>query len=267
VTFTTTPPTSATVGATYSVAAVGGPSGQPVVLSVDATSSSVCALAQHTVTFGAAGTCVIDANQAGTAVYAPAPQAQQAMTVSSASAPIPQTVTFTTTPPVSATVGARYAVAAVGGPSGQPVVLSVDPTSTPVCSLGRRATVTFRAAGTCVIDANQAGTAVYAPAPQAQQVITVSAAPVGSAPTMTSPANDAVPAGQPFSFTVSANGDPTPTIAISGYLPRGVSVSGGANGTATISGTSWRSRTYSLSITATNGTGQTASQNFTLTFT
>jgi len=178
--------------------------------------------------------------------------------------PIPQTVTFTTTPPAVASVGATYPVAAVGGPSGQPVVLSVDPAATSVCALVR-STVTFGAAGSCVIDANQAGTATYAPAPQAQQVITVSSAPVGSPPTITSPSNATVPAGQSFSVTVSATGNPAPTINISGNLPRGVSVSGGANGTATISGTSRRSRTYSLSITATNATG-TASQTFTLAF-
>jgi len=173
-------------------------------------------------------------------------------------------VTFTTTPPAVASVGATYPVAAVGGPSGQPVVLSVDPAATSVCALVR-STVTFGAAGSCVIDANQAGTATYAPAPQAQQVITVSSAPVGSPPTITSPSNATVPAGQSFSVTVSATGNPAPTINISGNLPRGVSVSGGANGTATISGTSRRSRTYSLSITATNATG-TASQTFTLAF-
>jgi hypothetical protein len=266
VTFTTTPPTPAVLGASYAVAAVGGPSGQPVVLSIDPTSSTVCSLSRRgTVTFAAVGTCVIDANQAGSAGYAPAAQARQVITVGSTSSPpISQTVTFTTTPPAPAVPGAKYAVAAVGGPSGQPVLVSVDPTSSSVCSLAQN-TVTFTAVGTCVIDANQAGSAGYAPAPQAQQMIAVSSASVGSAPTITSPSTDTVSADQSFSFTVTATGNPTPTINISGNLPRGVTVTGGANGTATISGTSRRSRTYNLSISASNGTGRTATQNFTLT--
>jgi hypothetical protein len=36
-------------------------------------------------------------------------------------------------------------------------------------------TVTFSAAGTCIIDANQAGNATYAAAPQVQQIIKVQA--------------------------------------------------------------------------------------------
>ncbi|MGO9876822.1 MAG: spherulation-specific family 4 protein [Acidimicrobiia bacterium] len=266
VTFTTTAPATAAVGATYSVAATGGPSGQPVVLSIDPTSGSACTLSRrsNTVTFASVGTCVIDANQAGNAGYAPAPQVQQEITVTSnSSTPAPQMVPFTTTAPATAAVGATYPVAATGGPSGQPVVLSIDPTSGSSCTLSH-GTVTFAAVGTCIIDANQAGTATYAPAAQIQQVITVTSASSSSAPAITSPSSYTVPANQSFSFVVSATGSPAPTIQISGNLPNGVTISGGADGTATISGASRRSRTYRLSITASNATGRTASQNFTL---
>jgi hypothetical protein len=44
------------------------------------------------------------------------------------------------------------------------------------------ATVTFTAAGSCVIDANQAGTGGYAAAPQVQRTITVNGAPVSGIP-------------------------------------------------------------------------------------
>ena len=266
VTFTTTPPSTAVVGATYSVAATGGPSGQPVVLSIDPTSGSACTLSRRvtTVTFAAVGTCVIDANQAGTAAYAPAPQVQQVITVTSKSSTlVPQVVTFTTTAPATAVVGATYPVAATGGPSGQPVMLTIDPTSGSACTLSH-GTVTFSAVGTCVIDANQTGTATYASAAQVQQTITVTSASSSSPPAINSPSSYTVPANQTFSFVVSATGNPAPTIQISGNLPSGVTVSGGADGTATISGSSRRSRTYRLSITASNGTGRTASQNFTL---
>jgi hypothetical protein len=65
--------------------ATGGGSGNPVVFSVDSsTASGVCQVSGPdgaTVIYGRPGRCVIDANQAGNAVYAAAPQAQQAITV------------------------------------------------------------------------------------------------------------------------------------------------------------------------------------------
>ena len=47
------------------------------------------------VSFTAAGTCVIDANQAGNASYNAAPQVQQTVTVAKGT----QTITFTSTAP------------------------------------------------------------------------------------------------------------------------------------------------------------------------
>jgi hypothetical protein len=176
----------------------------------------------------------------------------------------PQVVTFTSTPPTPAAVGARYSVTATGGASGQRVVVTVDATSGAACTISR-GSVTFAAAGTCVIDANQAGTSTYAPAVQAQQLITVVPAPPKAAPAFTSASSYSVPAGQSFSFVVTATGTPAPTISISGSLPSGVTLSGGPNGTATISGNVRRSRTYRVTITASNGTGRAATQNFTLT--
>jgi hypothetical protein len=85
ITFTSTPPTNATVGGTYSVSATGGTSGNPVTFSVDASSTSAsCTLSGSTVSFASAGSCVIDANQLGNASYSAAPQVQQPLTISKA---------------------------------------------------------------------------------------------------------------------------------------------------------------------------------------
>jgi len=185
----------------------------------------------------------------------------------SPTAPAPQVVTFTTTPPAPAVVGAKYVVGAGGGASGQPVVLTVDPVSGSACTISAN-TVTFAAVGTCVIDANQAGTAAYTPAAQVQQQIAISAAPVTSAPVITSAAALSVPAGQSFTFTVTATGSPTPTLRSSGSLPSGVRFAANRDGTATLSGSVRRRGTYRFTISATSGTGrsaQTATQAFTLT--
>ena len=78
-------PTSAIVGGpTYRVSATGGASGNPVIFSVDtSTTNQACSLGADgsTVSFAHAGTCVIDANQAGNSAYSAAPQAQQSFAV------------------------------------------------------------------------------------------------------------------------------------------------------------------------------------------
>jgi hypothetical protein len=177
ITFTSAPPASPAPGATYAVAATGGPSGNPVTFTIDPPSTSVCSNSGATVTFKQPGSCVIDASQAGNAKYQPAPQAQQTITVSNVTKQA-QSITFTSKPsPSGYFAGDTYDVAATGGPSGNPVTFTIDPPSTSVCS-NSGATVTFKQPGSCVIDASQAGNAKYQPAPQAQQTITVNP-PIG----------------------------------------------------------------------------------------
>ena len=86
-----------------------------------------------------------------------------------------QHITFTSTAPASATVGGvSYTVAATGGASGNPVTFSSGAPT--VCSISG-ATVSFTGAGTCTIDANQAGNADYLSAPQVTQSFTVTPKP------------------------------------------------------------------------------------------
>ena len=81
--------------------------------------------------------------------------------------------------PGTATAGGTAALQATGGGSGNPVTFAVDPASgTGVCSVAGT-TATFLAAGTCVIDANQAGGANYDAAPTVTRRVTVAAEPSG----------------------------------------------------------------------------------------
>jgi hypothetical protein len=83
ITFTSTAPTSAQAGgANYTVAATAS-SNLAVAFSLDATSTG-CTLAGSTVAFTGAGTCRINANQAGNGSFQPAPQVQQSFTVAAA---------------------------------------------------------------------------------------------------------------------------------------------------------------------------------------
>ncbi|WP_139019186.1 IPTL-CTERM sorting domain-containing protein [Acidovorax radicis] len=84
-----------------------------------------------------------------------------------------QVITFTSTPPVLPAVGGAYTVTAAGGDSGNPVVFTIDAASTAGACTVTGSVVTFAGAGTCTINANQAGNATYAAAAQAQQTFVI----------------------------------------------------------------------------------------------
>ena len=148
------------------MSATGGGSGNPVVFSVDPSSGpGVCTVSGTTVSYTGAGSCVVDANQAGNGRYASAPQVQRMIKVN----PIPQSISFTA--PAQGKQHGSAHLSATGGSSGNPVVFSVGGPG--VCTVSG-STVTYTAAGNCVIDANQAGNARYADAPQVQRTIKVS---------------------------------------------------------------------------------------------
>src|SRR5579871_2985775 len=72
--------------------------------------------------------------------------------------------------------------------------------------------------------------------------------------------------GSPGTFTVESAGFPIAALLVTGSLPAGVTFVDNGDGTGTLSGTPDLSAagTYSLTISADNGTGSTASQSFTL---
>ena len=79
--FESTPPPGPNRGSVYLVAA-SATSGLPVSFSVDPHSSKkACSINGSVVLFVTVGSCVIDANQGGDNTYAPAPQLQEAITV------------------------------------------------------------------------------------------------------------------------------------------------------------------------------------------
>ena len=174
--FTSAAPTGAVVGGpTYTPTASGGVSGNEVIFSIDASATSVCSITSGVVTFTGAGSCVIDANQAGNANFNAAAQVQQAVSVVAVLGS--QSISFTSIAPTGAVVGGpTYTPMASGGGSGNAVVLSIDASATSACSISS-GVVSFTAVGSCVIDANQAGNAEFSPAPQVQQTVLVEARP------------------------------------------------------------------------------------------
>jgi Bacterial Ig domain/Putative Ig domain/Domain of unknown function DUF11 len=112
--FTSDAPSPGVVGGSYTPAASGGGSGNPVTFSIDPTSTAgACSISSGVVSFNGTGLCVIDANQAAGGVYAAAQQASQPVTVDAAPAFVLDT------PPATATVGQiySYSFAASGTPA------------------------------------------------------------------------------------------------------------------------------------------------------
>jgi PKD repeat protein len=98
--------------------------------------------------------------------------------------------------------------------------------------------------------------------------IAITPATVTQAPAFTSDSTATAAYGTAFSFTVTATGDPAPTITRTGRLPSDVRFTDQSDGTATISGTPSNAAAgvYPLTLTARNKYG-TATQAFTLTVT
>jgi hypothetical protein len=171
--FISTVPASAKFGGTYNVAAT-ATSGLGVTFAIDAASSTVCSLGGSLVSFIGVGTCTINADQGGNANYTAAPQNQQTFTVSLAD----QTINFTSTAPVGATLGDPDYTVTASASSGLAVQLSIDASSSSVCTIDGSSSgshVSFIGAGTCKVDANQAGDGKHNAAPQAQQSFAVAA--------------------------------------------------------------------------------------------
>lgn len=207
ITFTSTPPTDAFVGGpTYQASAIGGGSGDPVLLSIDTPSAPVCSLTGSTVSFTEPGTCTVDANQAGNGIYADAQQAQQSFAVAQA----PQSVMFVSSPPTDAVVaGASYTPSVSGGASGNPVTTIIDSSSASVCTIAD-GVVSFIGAGTCTLDASQAGNTDYSAAAPVSQSFEVQPATQTIVMTSTPPPDAIV--DDPYTVTATGGGSGNPVL-------------------------------------------------------
>lgn len=231
VSFTSTPPSPALVGSSYPVSATAS-SGLPVALSIDPTAANACSISGAIVTLTGAGTCTVNADQAGDGAFTPAPRVQQSFAVTQAG----QTIAFTSTPPSPARAGATYNVSATAT-SGLTVDLTIDPAASGVCAISG-ALVSLTGAGTCTINADQPGNATYLAAARVQQSFGVSQADQTIAFT-SQPPTDAQVGGAPYTPTVSATSGLPVSLAIAPSSAGVCAVSGGvvsftALGTCTI---------------------------------
>lgn len=166
ITFTSTPPSNASVGGSYTVSATAS-SGLAVAFA--STTQGVCTLSGRTVSFVAPGTCTVQASQGGDGTYNPAPSVVQSFSITAANSKQNQTISFTSAPPANAVVGGSYSMSATASSGLTVSFTSITPS---VCTLSGR-TVTFVAAGTCTVRASQSGNGTYNPAADVTQSFTV----------------------------------------------------------------------------------------------
>jgi uncharacterized repeat protein (TIGR01451 family) len=171
-----------------------------------------------------------------------------------------QSISFTN-PPATGVVGKSATLAATGGGSGNLVVFSVDASSgAGVCTVSG-STVNYAAAGSCVIDANQAGNTDYSAAPPVTVTIIVDQAPVF---VLDSPPATAV-AGQEYGYSFEASGTPAPAYALAAGAPSWLSINAS---TGELTGTPPAGTTsFSYTVTAANVAGTATAGPFTVTVT
>ncbi len=186
--------------------------GTPLTLSASASSgltvtfasetTGVCTVSGMTATFVASGTCTIQASQAGNGTWAAATPVSRSFTVDAA--PLkPQSITFNF--PGTQTVGAPLTLQATAS-SGLAVSFASETTS--VCTV-HGTTATFATAGTCTIQASQAGNNIWAAAaPVSQSFIVL---PEPQTITFNAPLTQTV--GTPLTLSATATSDLTVTFA------------------------------------------------------
>jgi hypothetical protein len=234
--------------------------GTPLTLSATASSSlpvsfastttSICTVANTTATFIAAGTCSIQATQAGNSTYAAATPVTQSFTVNSKPLTA-QTITFS--PIATQTVGTPLTLLATASSS---LPVSFASTTTSICTVANT-TATFIAAGTCSIQATQAGNATYAAATPVMQSFTVNPAVVTAPTSLTYSTNPAVYTVQVViaGNSPSNSGGAITSYSVSPALPAGLTLNistGEITGTPTATAAA-----ANYTVTGTNAAGHT----------
>ena len=157
--------------------------GSPLILAPTASSGlpvslysgtpGVCTLAGTTVNLQAPGTCTISASQGGNSNYLPASDVLQSFQVLA----VNQSQTITFFPIGNLALGTKPFL--LGATSSAGLAVSFTSTTTSVCTVSG-AVVTLAATGTCSLNADQSGTALYGAAATVTQSFVVRAAPACS---------------------------------------------------------------------------------------
>lgn len=219
------------------------------------TTPSVCSVNSSTglVTDITAGTCIIAANQPGSAGFSPAAQMTQSIAVFSNPN---QTLSFGAAPTLTLYGHATVSASATSG-----LAPSYSSTTPSVCTVNSNTgDVTDLSAGVCTIAANQSGNAYYVAAPQVTLPIMVSvsggSATVPNAPAGVSAKAGNVPNTVTLSFTgpASSGGSPVTGYTVTSNSNPSVITATGAASPITVTCPSTCTG-YTFNVIATNSIG------------
>ncbi len=208
------PSTEGVGGPTYTPSVIRGASSSPVVITSDSASSG-CTVSGGIVSFVSVGICVIDANQAGDANFAAAPQVQQSINVLLS----PTQLAIANLPTNAALFGAFTASVSTDSNG----VTSVASSTPSVCTVDSSNNVSFVGIGTCTLTSSVAQSATYVAGSGMPQSFAVAlATPTG--PTISN-IPTSTPVGQSFTPLVSTNSDGATSVAST--TPRACTIDSG----------------------------------------
>jgi len=203
-----------------STLSITGGSGTGAVTYTVASGSSDCSISGSTLTGIGVGSCTVTATKAADTDY----QAITSSPITVTVAQLAQTITFTSVAPTNALVGGSTYTPTATSTSGLSVTITVDSSSSSVCSISG-GVVSFTGAGTCTLDANQLGNAIYSAATEVQQAVTVHS----TTPTTTVVYSSINPRARNLSVTLSAkisSDNGVPGAGTVGFTANGTSISG-----------------------------------------
>ena len=174
-----------------------------------------------------------------------------------------QTISFTSTAPTDAAIDGPTYTPAASATSSLPVDITVDASSSSVCAIDGLGAVSFQGAGTCVLNANQAGDADYNPAPQVQQSFTVKPVNADTSVNLSCPATVSVSSTVTCTITVTNDGPAAAEATTLTAMFPGSLTGATVSGDATISGqtVTWSTPSLASEDSATftfNATASTA---------
>jgi hypothetical protein len=164
ISFVSAAPTGALVdGTTYTPLATSSVS-LSVAIIVDPSAAAICAISGGVVRFIGSGSCLLLASSGGNLNYNSAAQRQNFFVAKGI-----QSLSFTTTPPVSVAVGgASFAPGVISSKGLAPIVFV---SNTPTVCFVVDGLVSFTSVGSCVVSATQAGNANYLSSQSTQTVV------------------------------------------------------------------------------------------------
>ncbi|MEY4953873.1 MAG: hypothetical protein RL299_2297 [Pseudomonadota bacterium] len=186
-----------------------------LAVSYVSNSTGICTVSGGTISFVAGGTCSITASQAGNANYVAATSVTQTFAVTQS----PNIITF----PALSNTPFTSAPPALSATASSGLTVSYASTTSGVCSVTSGGAISFIAAGTCSITANQAGNTTYAAAAPVTQTfdVTLGANTITFPPLANTPFTSAPPA-------LSASASSGLTVSYASNSGAVCTVSGGA---------------------------------------